>query len=154
DGFGPTTMLMIEKMIALRSAPIFAALEPGALEELARSSIERTFGPGEALCIAGDLADEVFVMLTGAARVVSGASADGELIRIETASGVIGELSVLDAVPRSASVFAGPAGAHTLRLIGSSFRKLLQADPTIADGVIRALARRLRLAQQHVHSQL
>ncbi len=148
---GETPLLTIEKMIALRSVSVFASLVPDALEELARSSDECTFAPGEALCIDGDLTDEVFVILSGEVRVVSGPRPDGELIRVETTHGVIGELSVLDAAPRSASVFAGAAGARALRLIGGTFRTILQVDPTVADGVIRTLARRLRIAQQHVH---
>jgi hypothetical protein len=151
---GGTAMLTIEKMIALRSVPTFASLVPDALEGLARSSHERRFAPGEALCIDGDLSDEVFVILSGEVRLVRGPSADGELIRVEAMSGVIGELAVLDGAPRSASVFAGAGGTNVLQLVGSTFRALLQVDTSVADGVIRTLARRLRSTQQQVRSSV
>jgi hypothetical protein len=150
-GTDPAAMLTIEKMIAIRGISIFDSLVPDALEELARSSAERRFQPGEAVCFEGEVSDELFVMLSGEARVVHGPAADGELVRVENMSGVIGELSVLDASPRSASVFAGASGAHALRLSGSTFRKLLHDDPAIADGVLQTLAHRLRIATEQHH---
>jgi hypothetical protein len=144
-----TLLLTIQKMIALRCVPIFDALVPDALEELARSSDGCAFAPGEALCIEGDLTDEVFVILSGEARVVHGPSADGELIRVEATSGVIGELAVLDSAPRAASIFAGASGVRALRLTGPTFRMILHGDSSVAFGVIHTLARRLRGAQQH-----
>jgi hypothetical protein len=137
-------MLTVEKMIALRQVPIFASLGPAALEDLARSSADRTYARDEPLCLEGETGNEVFVLLAGEARVVHGARPDGQPVNIERVGSVIGELAVLEAALRSASVFASIDGTRALRLTGSAFRGVLDADPAVADGVIRTLARRLR----------
>ena len=62
----------------------------------------------------------------------------------EEAGGLIGEMAVLDPAPRSATVVAGADGTRVLRLNGDAFRHALNLEPAIADGVIRALAQRLR----------
>jgi CRP-like cAMP-binding protein len=66
------------------------------------------------------------------------------VLRVERAGSVIGEMAVLESTLRSASVFAGAEGARVLRLNGAAFHAVLDADPSVADGVIRTLARRIR----------
>jgi CRP-like cAMP-binding protein len=51
---------------------------------------------------------------------------------------------VLDPAPRSATARAGAKGVRVLRLNGDAFREVLNANPTIASGIIRTLAQRLR----------
>jgi len=73
--------------------------------------------------------------------------ADGWVQKVvgkEEAGGLIGEMAVLDPAPRSATVVAGADGTRVLRLNGDAFRHSLNLEPAIADGVIRALAQRLR----------
>ena len=143
-GQAQSTMLAVEKMIALRSVPLFASLGPVALEELAQSSMDTQYASGQALCIEGEPGDEVFVILGGEAKVVEGATPQGEVLRVERAGSVIGEMAVLESTLRSASVFASGEGARVLRLNGVAFHAVLDADPAVAEGVIRTLARRIR----------
>jgi CRP-like cAMP-binding protein len=53
-------------------------------------------------------------------------------------------MAVLDPAPRSATVRAGAHGIHVLQLNGDAFRDVLNANPSIASGIIRTLAQRLR----------
>ncbi len=137
-------LITIEKMIALRSAPIFSSLGPESLAELARASSEGEYAPGEALCVEGEFGDEVFVLLHGEAQVFRLEHDGQELLDVEKAGGFIGEMAVLDPAPRSATVLAGTDGVRALRLNGSAFREALNRDPAIASSVIRRLAQRLR----------
>jgi hypothetical protein len=141
---GVSTMLTVEKMIALRCVPLFAALGPVALEELAQSSTDTRYASGEMLCIEGEPGEEVFVVLSGEVDVVSGATREGGVLRVERAGSVIGEMAVLESTLRSASVFAGGEGARVLRLNGAAFHAVLDTDPAVAEGVIRILAQRIR----------
>jgi hypothetical protein len=141
---GQDQMLAIEKMIALRCVQIFASLGPVELEELAGSSSDSVYPEGTALCLAGDPGTEVFVVLAGTVAVISGRTPEDPLIRMESMGSVIGEMAVLDAAPRSASAFACEGGTHVLRLNGDAFRLALSADPVVAEGVMRTLARRIR----------
>ena len=142
-------MPTINKMIALRSVPIFATLSPEELEQLARSSVETRYAQGRALCIEGEPGDEVFILIEGEVTVVTHSAAGGEIVQVESAGSVIGELAILDRVPRSASVFASSSGVRVLRLSGPAFQRVLNAEHAVAEGVLRSMARRLRQQSSH-----
>jgi hypothetical protein len=134
----------VEKMVALRSAPIFSSLPPEGLAELARTSVEDEYAGGEALCVQGEPGNEVFIILAGEVKVMIGEGANARAVAEEKAGGFIGEMAVLDPAPRSATVIAKADGVRVLRLNGDAFRAALNTDPAIASGVIRTLAQRLR----------
>jgi Cyclic nucleotide-binding domain/4Fe-4S binding domain len=134
----------VEKMIALRSAPIFSSLPPEGLAELARASVEDEYAGGEALCVQGAPGNEVFIILAGEVQVMIGEGASARAVAEEKAGSFIGEMAVLDPAPRSATVVAKADGVRVLRLGGDAFRAALNTDPAIASGVIRTLAQRLR----------
>ncbi|HEX7998379.1 MAG TPA: cyclic nucleotide-binding domain-containing protein [Pyrinomonadaceae bacterium] len=137
-------LITVEKMIALRSAPIFTTLGPESLAELARASREDEYAPGKALCVEGEFGDEVFILLSGEADIFREEEGQQEHLSVEKAGGFIGEMAVLDPAPRSATVIAGASGVRALRLNGNAFRQALNNDPAIAASVIRRLAQRLR----------
>lgn len=137
-------LITVEKMIALRSAPIFSSLGPESLNELARASTEGEYAPGQSLCVEGEFGDEVFILLRGEVQIFRRENDQQELLDVEKAGGFIGEMAVLDPAPRSATVIAGEGGVRALRLGGDAFRQALNNDPAIASSVIRRLAQRLR----------
>jgi hypothetical protein len=145
---GHQGLVTVEKMIALRSAPIFSSLPPEGLAELARASLEDDYAPGENLCLEGEPGNEVFILLAGEVKVLHRGGDDERVIATEKAGGFIGEMAVLDPAPRSATVAASMDGARVLRLDGTAFREALKIDPAIASGVIRTLAQRLRNMQK------
>ncbi len=144
----PRTLMTLEKMMALRGAKIFAQLAPGELAELAEASREVTFSSGEAICREGECGNEVFILLSGLVNILR-RDTDGEdrLVYTEKSGGLIGEMAVLDPAPRSATVLAAEGGVHVLKLDGDAFRDSLGDNPSIASGVIRTLAQRLRAMQ-------
>jgi hypothetical protein len=134
----------VEKMIALRSVPLFAHLRPEDLAELARASQEAEYQPGADLCVEGESGNEVFILIAGDVEVFA-MDVEGErLVARERAGGFIGELAVLDPAPRSATVRAGETGTRVLRLDGEAFRHAVDDESSIATHVIRVLSRRLR----------
>ena len=137
-------LITIEKMIALRSAPIFSKIAPEGLAELASASVEDEYAPEETLCVEGEPGNEVFILLAGEVRIIKKDGAGEKFIGTEKAGGFIGEMAVLDPAPRSATLVAGDEGARALRLNGDAFRSALNRDPTIASSVLRTLAQRLR----------
>ena len=137
-------LITIEKMIALRSAPIFSTIAPEGLAELARACREDEFAPEEALCLEGEPGNEVFILLAGEVKVLKQDAAGERVVATEKAGGFIGEMAVLDPAPRSATLRAAAEGVRVLRLDGSAFRTSLNKDSTIASSVIRTLAQRLR----------
>jgi CRP-like cAMP-binding protein len=124
---------------ALAAVPLLAGLSQRQRRKVAETARIRRFTEGTPLIVAGHAASELFVILDGSV----GVDVEG---RASTAIGpgsFVGELALLDGGPRSASVVAqGPV--VTLAITGRRFRKLLQAEPSIAIGVAEELARRLR----------
>ncbi|MGH8122207.1 MAG: cyclic nucleotide-binding domain-containing protein, partial [Rudaea sp.] len=145
-----TGLVTIEKMIALRAVPLFVRLAPEDLASLARASREKVFAPDQPLCVEGEPGDEVFVLLTGEVKVYRKFGDEQKLVGSEQAGGFIGEMAVLDPAPRAASVLAGAEGSRALSLDGRTFRDALNGNPSVAHGVIRALATRLRKSQAGV----
>jgi hypothetical protein len=145
---GHRGLITVEKMIALRSAPIFSSLAPEGLAELARASLEDDYAPNETLCLEGEPGNEVFILLAGEVKVLRRNGGQERVIATEKAGSFIGEMAVLDPAPRSATVAASGGGARVLRLDGTAFRESLKVDPAIASGVIRTLAQRLRNIQK------
>jgi polyferredoxin len=141
-------LITIEKMISLRSAPIFSTIAPEGLVELARACREDEYAPEEALCLEGEPGNEVFILLAGDVKVLKRDGEGERVVATEKAGGFIGEMAVLDPAPRSATLRAGAGGVRVLRLDGSAFRASLNNDPTIASSVIRTLAQRLRGGQK------
>jgi Cyclic nucleotide-binding domain len=134
----------IAKMIGLKAVQMFDALEPEDLALLAKESRESWFGPDEVLFREGEMGDEVFVLLSGEVSVLRRDDTVDRVVAVEGPGSVIGELAVLDPAPRNATVIAGFAGAQTMRLCGSSFRRAMSASPAVSEVIIRMLARRVR----------
>jgi len=142
-----TGRVTVERMMALRTVPLFASLAPPELASLARASIEREFASGKALCTEGEPGDEVFILLSGEVKVLRSDGAEERVVGSEKAGGFIEELSVLDSAPRVATVLAGTGGARALCLKGKAFREVLRTNPSVVSEVIRALAARIRGAR-------
>jgi hypothetical protein len=138
------SLLWIEKMIALRNAPLFQKLLPAGLAELAHASREDFFAPNSTLCIEGEEGNEVFIVLSGEVEIWRGSGESKKLAGREGMNGLIGEMAILDPAPRSATVTASDKGVRVLRLDGKAFRNAFDNDTSIAAGIIRTLAQRLR----------
>lgn len=127
---------------ALSAVPLLAALSQRQRRKVAETARIRRFTEGTPLVVEGHAPSELFVILDGTVTVAvpgRGSLALGP-------GSIVGELALLDGGPRSASVVADRP-VVTLTITGRRFRKLMQAEPSIAIGVAEELARRLRAAQ-------
>jgi len=147
-----TGRVTVERMMALRTVPLFASLAPQDLASLARASIERAFPSQQALCREGEPGDEVFILLAGEVRVLESDGAEQRVLGSEKEGGFIEELAVLDSAPRAATVLAGDAGARVLCLKGKAFREVLRTNPSVVSEVIRALSARIRGAREQARA--
>jgi hypothetical protein len=150
EGFPKKARLtIIEKVFALGAAPMFSHLTLEGLTELARASVEAAYDPGETLFVGGEHGDEVFLLVEGEVSILQGHGADERVIGTGKVGELIGEMAVLDPAPRSATVRAGAHGVRSLRLNGNAFREAINVNPSIATGIIRTLAQRLRDVQRN-----
>lgn len=135
------TMLIIEKVLILRSVSIFAEVSEQYLNHLAASAQEVRLAAGETLFSQGDFGTALYVILHGKVRVHVGETTIAELGDLQ----VVGEMAALDPEPRSASVSAVEKSL-LLRITSDDLDLLLSDDVEVARGIIRVLCQRLRLS--------
>jgi HEAT repeat protein len=129
----------MELVLVLRTIPLFAALEPAELLQVAAIAEERFYAEGELLGAQDELGDEMHIVLEGSVRVVRN---DGVEVARRGAGDVVGEMSVITRDPRVASLVAD-GQVRTLRIGHREFEGMVRERPEIALAVMRVLARRL-----------
>ncbi|MCO5223385.1 MAG: Crp/Fnr family transcriptional regulator [Thermomicrobiales bacterium] len=139
----PSAQLSID---ILRTVSIFADLPDAALEQLARTSLPRTYRRGQVLCNEGDPGESIYILEEGQLRVTQWTSAGDEaVLAVVEAPAAVGELSLLDGSPRSATLTA--VGPVRLRLIPrKAFIMLIQDQPQIVPELLATLATLIRRA--------
>jgi len=135
---------------ALGRCRLFAGMGPEALRAMARTLRGRRFRRGEVLFHEGDPGDALFVVASGAVKVVV-PSEDGEEAILATLrrGDFLGELALLDGAPRSASAVALEP-TEALALPRDQFLALVATEPAIRDALMAALAGELRRLTTHV----
>lgn len=90
----------------LAVVPLFAGLDRADLERICSGSREITLARGERLFAEGDPGDEAFVIVAGDVEIVKHSVGREILVAVRHAGEVIGEMALLFAEPRSATVRA------------------------------------------------
>jgi CRP/FNR family transcriptional regulator, cyclic AMP receptor protein len=128
----------------LARSGIFQGVEPDAAESLAKELEYVETRKGEILFSEGEPGDSLYIVQSGKVKVVRRA-ADGRqnLIALMGPSDMIGELSLFDPGPRTATATA-VTDARLGRLRKAALRPWLSDRPEIAEQLLRVLARRLR----------
>lgn len=127
------------KIDRLASNPLFAGLRPRDYERIAQLCTEVDAPAGRALCREGEAGQEFFVLLSGTVGVSVGGREVGTL----GAGDFFGELALLDAGPRNATVTA-KEDVSLLVLSRREFLDLLEEEPIVAVRMLPAIGARLR----------
>jgi CRP/FNR family transcriptional regulator, cyclic AMP receptor protein len=127
------------KLDMLRSVSLFAALGNRDLEQVARLADEIDVPAGKVLMREGDRGAEMFVIVSGEAKVERG----GQEIGRSGPGSVLGEIALLSEGPRTATVTV-TAPSRLLVLAHREFHSLLADVPAVRTCVMDELARRLR----------
>lgn len=126
----------------LAKLELFAGIPTSALDDLVAHARRISLAPGQTLLREGEEGDDVLLVTEGEASV----SVGGMLIGTIGPGDCVGEMSLLDHAPRSATVMSvGPLRA--LVIPAERFRALLDAEPSVNKRVTATLAARLRSAQ-------
>jgi HEAT repeat protein len=136
----------VEKILLLRSVPLFERLSGEDLASLARLAVGEIREKGEVVFKEGDPGDALYVIVRGAVEIRRGAD---DVIAVLEAPDVLGEMAVLDESPRSATATAVD-GTELLGIGSEEFHEALRDRFEVADGVIRLLTQRLRAADQKI----
>lgn len=99
--------------------------------------------PGDVLFQEGDAGDVMFAVVEGAVDLVH----DGRVIDTLGAGGILGEMALVDASPRSAAAVVKEP-SRIARVDRHEFTFLVHEHPTFALQVMGVLAERLRRANE------
>ena len=133
---------------SLARVDLFRGLDKKDLRILAASCQERKYSAGSTLIKQGDTGVGLYVLTNGKVRVTRVNNPDKleEELDIAGAGSVLGEMALLDDLPRSATVTA-IEDVTALLLPVWEFRTTLQSHPDIALRLLSVLSRRLRKAE-------
>jgi CRP/FNR family cyclic AMP-dependent transcriptional regulator len=138
---------------ALARVDLFSGLRNKELKDLAKYCRERTVSPGSVLLSQGEQGLGLFILTKGTVRITRKNSPDGaeEVLATAGVGDVIGEMALLDDLPRSATVTAVDE-VTVLALPYWEFRRvlrsILRSDPDVGLDLLAVLSRRLRKAEQ------
>jgi CRP/FNR family transcriptional regulator len=128
----------------IAQVPLFSDLTKRELQILSANCRERDYPAGATLLRQGETGVGLFIITAGRVRV-SQQSPDGEVRDLGTfeRGAVLGEMSLLDDLPRTATVTAlEPARALVIPVW--DFRAALRESPDIAIKLLAVMSRRLR----------
>lgn len=137
----------------LASVPVFDALAPEDLAQVARVAVPRTFPPGQVIFREGDASDTCYVIGSGHARAMR-ENADGRSIALAHfgPGDIFGELAMFDDEKRSATVQTLDE-VEAVAILGADMRRLMRQHPDLAVKLVIGLGRRLREANERLSRQ-
>ena len=134
----------MDYVATLQQVPLFGNTSERFLRGLSRSCAERVFSAGDYLVKQGDEGVGLFIITKGKVRIEKSGAGDSRITIAEHGPGdVIGEMSVIDGAPRSASVLA-VEDTETLALASWSFNSFMESHPELALEILPVVVRRFR----------
>jgi CRP/FNR family transcriptional regulator, cyclic AMP receptor protein len=138
------------KLSVLRKHPIFADLEPEALDQLCRYAKHATVKRGATIAAKGDPGNNLFAVISGTVKI-SSSSPDGRnaILNLIGPGEIFGEIAVLDGAPRSADATAN-TNCELYIIDRRDFLPFVRSQPALAMKFIELLCARLRWTSQQV----
>jgi len=130
----------------LAAVPLFAACSHKELQRIARASDETQLPAGRVLMRQGESGRECFVIVDGEVKI----ERNGKKVATVGAGACIGEMSLLDKGPRTATAIA-QTPLSVLVLGPREFSGVLEEVPGLARKLLAALAMRVRELDKTVY---
>jgi signal transduction histidine kinase len=127
----------------LQRLPLFEGLSPSDLQRLCRIVEEIRVPAGELVFEEGAPGDGLLVIVEGQLEVTKREAGQDLVLALRGPGEVIGEMSLLENVPRTASVRA-VRDSVLLSISPGEFERLLAGSPSAATAILRTMTGRLR----------
>ena len=147
DRTGTNRLLLIEKVLLLKSLSIFKDTPEHILADLAPLMQEEEYEKGTLLFKEGEIGDCMYIINQGQVRIHK----ENVTLAILRDKEVLGELSLLDAETRSASATTD-SDCQLFKIDQEPFYELIDNRPEVARGFIRILCQRLRMLNEKAAS--
>jgi HEAT repeat protein len=141
-GRSRTSMSPMERVLALRTIPLFQELTAADLRRLADLAEERSFADGEVISSEGEIGDELHLVLAGTVAVTRGGTGSDSRVAQRGPGEVVGEMSIITRKPRVASLIA-EGDVRTIRIGRQEFESMIRERPDVSLAMMRVLAERL-----------
>ena len=141
---------------ALARVDLFSGLRYKELTQIAKCCREARYSPGSVLISQGEKGLGLFIITKGTVRITraNGPGGAEELLATAGMADIVGEMALLDDLPRSATVTAVDE-VSVLVLPKGEFRMILRhilsTDPDVGLDLLAVLTRRLREAQHRAY---
>lgn len=134
----------------LKRIPLFRSLSETQANVLAQAAQKKLFKRNERIVENGQQTHSLFIILSGSARVTLVDDKGRELILAQLQAGdFIGEMSLLDNEPHSASVVADSV-VDTLVFERAAFNHCMHENGALTVAIMRSFVERMRKANQKI----
>ena len=135
----------------LSDIKLFEGLTPTQLDWVAQHAHRRVFSSGKNVMLIEQPGEAVYVILHGTVKVYTEQGGRDAILSILGSGDVIGEMSLIDSVGRSASVVT-LEDSLMLWMDKVSFYHMLDNFPPIARNLVKILSARVRLSDQMIQA--
>ena len=149
--FGVFPLDLAEETDLLRKIPMFSKMETSKLKLLAFASEIVNFDDGDIVFNSGDSADFAYVIMDGAADIVTETDAGPRVVDTLSQNQLIGELGLLNNAPRNATLVSR-GQLRAMKITGDMFFRMLRENADVALDVIRMLSDKLSRSHAQVES--
>lgn len=133
-------LLLLEKVLVLKSTSIFAETPEHILADLAPLMQEVEYKEGQPIFEENAIGDSMYIIYQGSVRIHKG---ETTLVIFDKENDIFGELSLFDAEKRSASATAY-TDCYLFKIDQLPFYELIETRPEIMKGAVKMLCKRLR----------
>lgn len=135
----------------LSDIKLFEGLSPTQLDWVAQRAHRRVFSSGKNVMLVEQPGEAVYIILHGTVKVYTEQGGRDAILSILGSGDVIGEMSLIDSVGRSASVVT-LEDSLMLWMDKTTFNYILDNFPPIAKNLVKILSSRVRLSDQMIQS--
>jgi diguanylate cyclase (GGDEF)-like protein len=133
----------------LTRVSLFHALAPEDIRHIAEAAEPMEFQPGENIVEVGDAGRSLFIVVDGTVQVLYPGRNHEVALALLGAGDFFGEMALLNAKPRSATVRAQTL-VRALKLEQRAFQRLIHASPSVAIQIMEILSLRIRTADEQI----
>jgi CRP-like cAMP-binding protein len=122
---------------------MFSKLSPEDLEQIAEIAQEQFFARGTMICREGDPGSTLFIIVSGSVDVIMAVGKKENIIASRGPGEFVGEMAILESMPRSATLRAN-GEVRVLVIEGGSFTSILLDRPEVSISALRYMSSRVR----------
>lgn len=128
---------------ALERIPLFSGLSRNTLESLVQIAGASYHRKGTVIIKENEIGDRAYIVVSGRVRIYKEKSQKETVLKVAGPSEIIGEMSLFDGLPRSASAMV-EEDALLFYITKEQFLRFVKTNPEILIKLLEALSRRIR----------